>query len=101
MPARPTNRRLWSWRSALEWEMAMARAFVLVLDSVGIGAAPDAASYGDEGADTVGHIAEACARRAADREGLRSGPLHLPNLVQLGLGEACRMSTGRVPPGLE
>jgi phosphopentomutase len=79
----------------------MPRAFVLVLDSVGIGAAPDAASYGDEGADTVGHIAEACARGTADRDGLRSGPLRLPNLVQLGLGEACRLSSGRVPPGLE
>jgi phosphopentomutase len=79
----------------------MPRAFLLVLDSVGIGAAPDAASYGDEGADTVGHIAEACARGAADREGLRSGPLRLPNLVRLGLGEACRTSTGQVPPGLE
>ena len=79
----------------------MPRAFMLVLDSVGIGAAPDAASYGDEGADTVGHIAEACARGGADREGLRSGALRLPNLVRLGLGEACRMSTGRVPPGLE
>src|SRR5437764_2323388 len=79
----------------------MARAFVLVLDSVGIGAAPDAASYGDEGADTIGHIAEACACGSADREGLRTGPLRLPNLVQLGLGEACRMATGRLPPGLE
>src|SRR5215207_6049551 len=79
----------------------MPRAFLLVLDSVGIGAAPDAASYGDEGADTIGHIAEACARGAADKPGLRSGPLRLPNLVKLGLGEACRMSTGRVPPGLE
>src|SRR5215218_8604607 len=78
----------------------MPRAFLLVLDSVGIGAAPDAASYGDEGADTIGHIAEACARGAADKPGLRSGPLRLPNLVKLGLGEACRMSTGRVPPGL-
>ncbi|MFL6796488.1 MAG: phosphopentomutase [Xanthobacteraceae bacterium] len=79
----------------------MARAFVLVLDSVGIGAAPDAASYGDEGADTVGHIAQACARGEADRDGLRRGPLRLPHLVQLGLGEACRMATGAVPPGLE
>ena len=79
----------------------MARAFVLVLDSVGIGAAPDAASYGDEGADTIGHIAEACACGSADRAGLRTGPLRLPNLVRLGLGEACRMATGRLPPGLE
>jgi phosphopentomutase len=79
----------------------MPRAFLLVLDSLGIGAAPDAASYGDEGADTIGHIAEACARGKANREGLRSGPLHLPNLVRLGLGEACRISTGRIPAGLE
>ena len=79
----------------------MARAFVLVLDSVGIGAAPDAASYGDAGADTIGHIAEACADGRADRDGLRNGPLRLPELVRLGLGEACRMASGRVPPGLE
>src|SRR5438477_2448409 len=79
----------------------MARAFVLVLDSVGIGAAPDAASYGDAGADTIGHIAEACADGRADRDGLRNGPLRLPNLVRLGLGEACRMASGRFPPGLE
>ncbi|MBK5957707.1 phosphopentomutase [Rhodoplanes elegans] len=78
----------------------MARAFVLVLDSVGIGGAPDAARYGDAGADTIGHIAEACARGAADRDGVRAGSLMLPNLVRLGLGEACRLATGRVPPGL-
>lgn len=79
----------------------MARAFVLVLDSFGIGSAPDAASYADEGADTLGHIAQACARGAADRSGLRSGPLRVPNLVAMGLGEAARASTGATPPGLE
>lgn len=78
----------------------MARAFLLVLDSVGIGGAPDAARFGDAGADTLGHIAEACAGGAADAGG-RSGPLKLPNLAALGLGEACRLATGRVPPGLE
>ncbi|MFL4981961.1 MAG: phosphopentomutase [Xanthobacteraceae bacterium] len=78
----------------------MTRAIILVLDSVGIGSAPDAALYGDEGADTVGHIADACARGAADRDGLRRGGLCLPHLSQLGLGEACRLATGRVPPGL-
>jgi phosphopentomutase len=78
----------------------MARAILLVLDSVGIGAAPDAALYGDEGADTLGHIAERCARGEGDRRGLRTGPLSLPNLVRLGLGEACRLATGRIPPGL-
>jgi phosphopentomutase len=78
----------------------MPRAIILVLDSVGIGSAPDASRYGDEGADTVGHIAEACTRGAGDRDGLRSGPLSLPNLSRLGLGEACRMASGRVPPGI-
>jgi len=78
----------------------MGRALILVLDSVGIGAAPDAALYGDEGADTVGHIAEACARDEANAAG-RAGPLKLPNLVRLGLGHACELAAGRVPPGLE
>ena len=76
------------------------RALILVMDSVGIGCAPDAAHYGDEGADTVGHIAEACARGQAD-SGEREGPLRLPHLVSLGLGEASRLSTGRYPLGLE
>src|SRR5690606_22555062 len=79
----------------------MPRAAVLVLDSVGVGGAPDADSYGDAGADTVGHIAESCARGAGDREGLRSGPLYVPNRARLGLGGACQSATGRVPPGLE
>lgn len=78
----------------------MARAIIIVLDSVGIGSAPDAALYGDAGADTVGHIAERCAHGEGDRAGLRAGPLSLPNLVRLGLGEACRLATGRIPPGL-
>ena len=78
----------------------MPRAFVLVLDSVGIGGAPDAAQYGDAGADTVGHIAEACARGEGDRPSLRHGPLALPHLARLGLGEACRLASGRAPPGL-
>jgi len=48
------------------------RVIWIVLDSVGIGALPDAADYGDTGRSTLGHIAE-------------SRPLALPNLVQLGL----------------
>ncbi|MGE7153856.1 phosphopentomutase [Methylorubrum rhodesianum] len=78
----------------------MARALLIVLDSVGIGGAPDADRYGDAGADTVGHIAEACAAGRGDRPGLRAGPLRLPNLAALGLGLACGGATGRVPPGL-
>lgn len=76
----------------------MARAILIVLDSVGIGGARDAAAYGDAGADTVGHIAEACAQGAVEG---RAGPLALPNLVRLGLGQACRMSSGGTPPGLQ
>lgn len=75
------------------------RAMILVMDSVGVGAAPDAARYGDEGADTLGHIAEACGRGDGDN-GERHGPLCLPNLVELGLAEACRLATGRRPAGL-
>src|SRR5512134_3121525 len=78
----------------------MPRAFILVLDSVGIGGAPDAARYGDAGADTVGHIAEACWRGRGDQAGLREGPLRLRNLCALGLVEACLIATGRLPPGL-
>jgi len=76
----------------------MPRAIIVVMDSVGIGGAPDAAAFGDAGADTLGHIAEACAAGRAE-EG-RSGPLRLPNLDALGLGAAARLATGRTPPGL-
>jgi phosphopentomutase len=75
------------------------RALILVMDSMGIGAAPDAAAYGDDGADTIGHIADACAVGGADSE-MRQGPLHLPHLVELGLGEAHRLATGRQIPDL-
>lgn len=78
----------------------MARAILIVLDSVGCGGAADAAAYGDSGADTLGHIAQACAEGRGDREGLRSGPLHLPNLARLGLSHACEASTGRPLAGV-
>ncbi len=78
----------------------MARAIIIVLDSVGCGGAEDAEAYGDEGADTLGHIAEACALGLGNRDGLRRGPLELPRLDALGLGHAIRASTGRTPPGL-
>lgn len=77
----------------------MTRAFLIVLDSVGIGGAPDAEAFGDTGSDTVGHIAEACAAGRADNE-TRQGPLALPNLCRLGLGSALEASTGRLQPGL-
>lgn len=78
----------------------MPRALLIVLDSVGIGGAEDAEAYGDVGADTVGHIAEACATGRGDQAGLRQGPLHLPHMTALGLGLAVEASTGRMPPNL-
>jgi phosphopentomutase len=78
----------------------MARAFLFVLDSFGVGGGPDAAHYGDEGSDTLGHIAEFCAAGAADRQGLRSGPLSLPNLSALGLMQIAKTATGRAPAGM-
>lgn len=78
----------------------MARAFLFVLDSFGVGGAPDAARFGDEGSDTFGHIAAACAAGKGDREGLRKGPLHIPNMLPLGLAQAAELATGRMPPGV-
>lgn len=77
----------------------MKRAFIMVLDSFGIGASKDADKFGDAGSDTLGHIAEACFKGEADKG--RKGPLHLPNLTALGLGKAAEESTGRFPPGLD
>ncbi|GFE65441.1 phosphopentomutase [Litoreibacter roseus] len=76
----------------------MSRAFLIVMDSVGCGGAPDAGQFGDEGANTLAHIAEACAAGRAD-EG-RSGPLMLPNLARLGLGSAIELASGLTAPGL-
>ena len=55
------------------------RIFLVVLDSLGVGAMPDAAAYGDAGTNTLGHIA---AYRHAKGETLR-----IPNLLKLGIGE--------------
>jgi phosphopentomutase len=78
---------------------SMARAFLFVLDSFGIGGAPDAAAYGDEGSNTFGHIAEACAAGKGGRAELRAGPLRLPNLARIGLGEAALLACGERPAG--
>jgi len=78
----------------------MPRAILCILDSVGIGGAPDANLYGDAGANTLGHIAQWAAEGRADREGLRSGPLRLPNLDAMGLGAAVQLSTGALPQGM-
>ena len=49
------------------------RIFVIVLDSLGIGAMPDSPRFGDEGVDTLGHILE------------KKGTIEIPNLTKLGL----------------
>ncbi|EJN05286.1 phosphopentomutase [Phyllobacterium sp. YR531] len=72
----------------------MSRAFLFVLDSFGIGGAPDAAAFGDEGSNTYGHIVEACRAGNGDKAGLRSGPLSLPNLTALGLAHAAHLASG-------
>ncbi|QFT72283.1 phosphopentomutase [Ruegeria sp. THAF33] len=81
----------------------MSRAFLAVMDSVGIGGAPDADRFfngdvPDSGANTLAHIAQACAEGRA--EDGRSGPLNLPNLDALGLGAAARLASGDATPGL-
>lgn len=79
----------------------MPRAFIFVLDSFGIGGSADAAKFGDEGSNTFGHIAAACAAGKGDQAGLRQGPLRLPQMMRLGLGEALRASTGHFPAGMD
>ncbi|HWA20132.1 MAG TPA: phosphopentomutase [Devosia sp.] len=71
----------------------MPRAIVCILDSFGIGGAPDAKDYSDghghndEGSNTLGHIAE-------------KYDLHVPNMDAIGLGAAGKLSTGTPPRGL-
>ncbi len=82
----------------------MKRAFLVVMDSAGCGGAPDAHAFFNEGhpdtgANTLGHIAQACAEGRASEN--RSGPLHMPNLDALGLGAAIRLASGDPTPGLD
>ena len=62
----------------------MSRVILFILDSFGIGGAPDAEKYGDKGANTFVHIAERM-------------KLNIPNLASLGLGLAAEASTGKNP----
>ena len=77
----------------------MRRAWLIVLDSLGVGALPDAERFGDVGADTLGHIAQWCARTPS--EGGRGRALQLPHLSRLGLGHAAALATGRPLPGFD
>lgn len=63
------------------------RAFVVVLDACGAGELPDAADYGDAGANTLGHVAQA------------AGGLDLPTLERLGLGSILPLAG--VPPAAQ
>src|SRR5205807_8611214 len=64
--------------------LRLKRAAIIVLDGLGIGAAPDQQAYGDVGSDTLGNVARAV------------GGLKLPNLERLGLG-LCRSIPGLSP----
>ena len=54
------------------------RIFAIVIDSLGVGSAHDAAEYDDAGADTLGHISE-----KMEKEGEK---FHIPNLQRMGIG---------------
>ncbi|MEJ6395479.1 phosphopentomutase [Gymnodinialimonas sp. 2305UL16-5] len=74
----------------------MPRAFLVVMDSVGIGGAPDAAQFfngdiPDTGANTLAHIAQ--------RRGAEGAPLRMPVLDALGLGAAIQLASDEAAPG--
>jgi len=63
----------------------ITRVLAIVMDSVGCGELPDASVYGDEGSDTLGHIADVV-------------PLRVPSLRSLGLGRVARIGGDRSAP---
>ena len=69
----------------------MSRAFILLLDSFGLGATPDAHKFGDDGANTFGHIAAWAAAQGK--------PMALPNLEKLGLAAAAQLASGQWAEG--
>ena len=79
------------------------RAFLVVMDSAGIGGAPDADRFfngdvPDTGSNTVLNIAKTCAEGLANQG--RHGPLNLPTLTKLGLGNAIYAASGDTSPDL-
>ncbi len=62
----------------------MPRVFLFILDSFGIGGAPDAAAFGDEGSNTLAHICDHM-------------KLNVPHMASLGLGLAAQSAAGRNP----
>lgn len=71
----------------------MSRAFILLLDSFGMGALPDADKYGDAGTNTFGHIAQWAAKEGK--------PMSLPHLEQLGLAAAAHKASGEWAAGFD
>jgi phosphopentomutase len=69
----------------------MSRAFILLLDSFGLGATPDAHQYGDSAANTFGHIAAWAAREGK--------PMSLPTMEKLGLAAAAHAASGEWAAG--
>lgn len=67
----------------------MSRAVILMADSLGIGAAPDAEQFGDTGANTLGHLLDAYYAQTGEK-------LALPHLSQLGLIDACEAASNKV-----
>jgi phosphopentomutase len=74
--------------------MTKPRVCILLLDSLGVGASLDANAYGDLGANTFGHIVEECKLSRANKDGVRNGPLLIPNLAKRGLYHAAIASSG-------
>ncbi len=64
------------------------KTYLIVLDSVGIGAAPDAAKYGDAGTSTLAHTAQ------------KTGGLNLPLMQSLGLGNIPALTDGKTIAGV-
>ncbi|MTW13268.1 phosphopentomutase [Pseudoduganella eburnea] len=69
----------------------MSRAFILLLDSFGLGATPDAVKYGDQACNTFGHIAEWAAKEGK--------PMSLPTMESLGLAAAAHTASGEWAAG--
>ena len=68
----------------------MAKGIFIVLDSVGVGGAPDAKHFNDSGANTLGNIFNACAKGMADIG--RAGELKIPNLESMGIYHALALA---------
>jgi phosphopentomutase len=69
----------------------MSRAFILLLDSFGLGATPDAGKYGDSAANTFGSIAAWAAKEGK--------PMQLPTMEKLGLAAAAHLASGKWAEG--